>query len=143
MTSQENVCLERAVACSRRSDSRAQEKNSRRNKKRGETRGGKPPLPRFPGVQLNSLPTYRLCLLSERRNRLSEQATNKHVNGSLGERASPPLILPSSLPIFSRFLVFPSSYIIRLAINSVFNQSPARTTLGGVCVSSIMTKLLP
>jgi len=61
-----------------------------------------PPLPRLPGVQLNSLPTYRRALLSER----LEQATNKHVNGSLGERASLPLILPSSLPIFSRFLAF-------------------------------------
>ena len=29
------------VACSRRSDSRAREKNSGRKKKRGETRGGK------------------------------------------------------------------------------------------------------
>ena len=62
------------VACSRRSDSRAREKNSRRKKKRGMNRGGKgkrvlsPPLPvppRFPGVQLNSLPTYRRAL-SER-----------------------------------------------------------------------------
>ena len=58
------------VACSRRSDSREREKNSRRKKNRGETRGGKeektrsrPPRPspspppfRFPGVQLNSLP---------------------------------------------------------------------------------------
>ena len=32
-----------SVACSRRSYSRAREKNSRRKKKRGETRGGKPP----------------------------------------------------------------------------------------------------
>ena len=75
--------------------------------------------------------------------RLSEQATNKHVNGSLGERASPPLILPSSLPIFSRFLAFPSSYIIRLAINTVFNESPTSSTLGGIRVASTMTKLLP
>ena len=49
------------LACSRRSDSRAPEKNSRRKKKkRGET------LSLFTGVQLNSLPTYRRVLLSER-----------------------------------------------------------------------------
>ena len=41
-------------------------------KKRGETRGGRgrerppSPPPRFPGVQLNSLPTYRRALLCER-----------------------------------------------------------------------------
>ena len=59
---------------SSRSDSRARKKNSPK-KKRGETRGGKgertfdvapTPPPRFPGVQLNSLPTYRRALLSER-----------------------------------------------------------------------------
>ena len=70
-----NGCVQGCVvACSRRSDSRAREKNSRRKKKRGMNRGGKgkrvlsPPLPvppRFPGVQLNSLPTYRRAL-SER-----------------------------------------------------------------------------
>ena len=58
------------LACSRRSDSRAREKNSRREKKPGKTRGGKgessPRPPRFPGVQLKSLPTYRRALLSER-----------------------------------------------------------------------------
>ena len=69
------------LACSRRSDCRAREKNSRREKKRGETRRGKgertlappssPSPPCFPGVQLNSLPTYRRALLSER----LEQAT--------------------------------------------------------------------
>ena len=59
-----NGCVQGCVvACSRRSDSRAREKNSRRKKKRGETRGFPPP--RFPGVQLNSLPTYRRAL-SER-----------------------------------------------------------------------------
>ena len=50
------------LACSRRSDSRAQEKNSRRKKKR------------FPGVQLNLLPTYRRALPSEH----LEQATCMH-----------------------------------------------------------------
>ena len=68
------------LACSRRSDSRAREKNSRRERKRGETRRGKgertiappsSPPPCFPGVQLNSLPTYCRALLSER----LEQAT--------------------------------------------------------------------
>ena len=44
------------VARSRRSDSRAREKNPRRKKKRVETRG----------VQPNSLPTYHRALLSER-----------------------------------------------------------------------------
>ena len=62
------------LACPRRSDSRAREKNSRRKKKRGQTRGEKgevlslsPPLspPRFPGVQFNSLPTDRRALLSD------------------------------------------------------------------------------
>ena len=48
---------EHSIACSRRSDSRAQEKNSR-----------------FPSVQLNSLPAYRRARLSER----LEQA--KHSN---------------------------------------------------------------
>ena len=65
------------LACPRRSDSRAREKNSRR-KKMKETREGKgessvalapPPVPfppsRFLGVQFNSLPTYRRALLSE------------------------------------------------------------------------------
>ena len=68
------------LACPRRSDSRAREKNSRRKKKRVEARGGKgqrtfsrsspalapppPPAP-FPRVQLNSPPTYRRALLSE------------------------------------------------------------------------------
>ena len=80
-----NVISYEIVACSRRSDSRAREKNSRgkpkKKKRRGETRGGKgertrslafaspvppPRPPRFPGVQLNSLPTYRHALLSER-----------------------------------------------------------------------------
>lgn len=51
--------------------------------------------------------------------------------------------LPPSLPIFSRFLAFPSSYIIRLAINTVFNESPTSSTLGGIWVASTMTKLLP
>ena len=79
-----NVVSYEIVACSRRSDSRAREKNSRgkpKKKRRGETRGGKgerkrslafaspvpppPATPRFPGVQLNSLPTYRHALLSE------------------------------------------------------------------------------
>ena len=69
------------LACSRRSDSRAREKNSRRKKKRGMNRGGKgekvlsppPPVPpRFPGVQLNSLPTYRRALLSERLEQASQ-----------------------------------------------------------------------
>ena len=58
------------VGFSRRSDSRAREKNSRRKKKRGKIRGGKGertvPPPRFPGVQFNSPPTYRRALLSER-----------------------------------------------------------------------------
>ena len=65
--------------CSRRSDCRAREKNSRTERRRGETRRGKgertlaPPSspPCFPGVQLNSLPTYCHALLSER----LEQAT--------------------------------------------------------------------
>ena len=60
------------LACSKRSDSRAGGKNSRRKKKRVQTRLSlsppSPPVPspRFPGVQLNSLPTYRRALLSER-----------------------------------------------------------------------------
>ena len=58
------------LACSKRSDSWARGKNSRRKKKRGQTRLSlsPPPVPspRFPGVQLNTLPTYRRALLSER-----------------------------------------------------------------------------
>ena len=61
------------LACSRRLDSRAREKNSRRKKTRkrleGE-RGNYRPTPQssplFPGVQFNSLPTDRRVLLSER-----------------------------------------------------------------------------
>ena len=42
------------MACSRRSDSRAREKNSRRKKKTGETRGGKlVPPPVFPVYNVN------------------------------------------------------------------------------------------
>ena len=57
------------LACSRRSDSRAPDKNSRRKKKKNEgrlegERGS--PSPRFRGLQLNSLPTYRRALPSER-----------------------------------------------------------------------------
>ena len=66
----------RILACSRRSDSRAQEKNSRRKKKNEgrveEERGSRPPSTapfpapsRFPGVQFNSLSTDRRVLLSE------------------------------------------------------------------------------
>ena len=61
---------------SSRSDSRAREKNSqKKNEGRLEGERGRElsmlspprfPLPRFPGVQLNSLPTYRRALLSER-----------------------------------------------------------------------------
>ena len=65
------------IACSRRSDSKAGEKNSRRNKKtRGRLEGERerelsPPFvpsppPRFPSVQFNSLPTDHRALLSER-----------------------------------------------------------------------------
>ena len=64
------------LACSRRSDSRARGKNSRRKKKRGETSrekgGGREKvgesslaLPPPPPI-LNSLPTYRRDLLSKR-----------------------------------------------------------------------------
>ena len=49
-------------ACSRRSDRRAREKNSRRKKNKGRLEAPPPP-PRFPGVQFNSLP---YPLLSER-----------------------------------------------------------------------------
>ena len=65
------------VACSRCSDTRAREKNSRRKIKKGERLEGErgrerslalvPPRPhRFPGVQFNSLPTDRHALLFER-----------------------------------------------------------------------------
>ena len=84
-----NVVSYEIVACSRRSDSRAREKNSRGKPKRKKKNEGRlegergrervlslslPPFPpssrprprpRFPGVQLNSLPTYRHALLSE------------------------------------------------------------------------------
>ena len=77
-TTTTNQCGSTGLACSRRSASRAREKNSRRKKKRGKTRGGKgemaplfSPPPRSPGVQFNSLPTDRRALLSER----LEQAT--------------------------------------------------------------------
>ena len=68
---QGSVVVAQYVACSRRSDRRAREKNSRRKKNEGRLEGERPPssLPpplRFPGVQLNSLPTYRRALLSER-----------------------------------------------------------------------------
>ena len=53
------------LACSRRSDIRARGKNSRRKKKRGETGLSLSLRPRFPSVQLNSLPTYPRALLSE------------------------------------------------------------------------------
>ena len=36
-----------------------------------------PPPPRFPGVQLNSLPTYRRALLSERLEQANLLATDK------------------------------------------------------------------
>ena len=57
-----NGCVQGCVvACSRRSDSRAREKNSRRKKKRGMNRGGKgervlSPPPLFPPV----FPVYNL-----------------------------------------------------------------------------------
>ena len=63
------------LACSRRSDRRAQENNSRRKKKRGQTRGGKGSLDHtppalypavFPVYNFNSLPTNRRALPSER-----------------------------------------------------------------------------
>ena len=50
------------IACSRRSDSRAREKNSRRVKKK-QNRG--PPPPVFPVYNLTRSPTYRRALLSE------------------------------------------------------------------------------
>ena len=57
------------LACSRRSDIRARGKNFTKKKKtRGDWTVGlawPPPPPRFPSVQLNSLPTYRRALLSE------------------------------------------------------------------------------
>ena len=68
------------IVCSRRSDSRALEKNSGR-KKKGRLEGERgrellslsSPLPRrFPGVQFNSLPTDRRALLSERLEQASE-----------------------------------------------------------------------
>ena len=77
-TTTTNQCGSTGLACSRRSASRAREKNSRRKKKKGRLEGerGKwppcsPPPPRSPGVQFNSLPTDRRALLSER----LEQAT--------------------------------------------------------------------
>ena len=58
---------EKMLACSRRSDSRAQDKNSRRKKNEGRLEGEREsPFPRFRGLQLNSLPTYHRALLSER-----------------------------------------------------------------------------
>ena len=68
---QGSVVVAQYVACSRRSDSRAREKNSRRKKNEGRLEGERPPsspLPpaSFSDVQLNSLPTYRRALLSER-----------------------------------------------------------------------------
>ena len=71
--------VNRALACSRRSDSshsRAREKNSRRKKERGETRGGKGERVlalSLSGVQLNSLPSYHRAT-SER-----EQANRANV----------------------------------------------------------------
>ena len=55
------------LACSRRSDSRAREKNSgRKNKEKGKGKKNvPPPFPRLPGVQF-SLPTDRRALLFER-----------------------------------------------------------------------------
>ena len=73
---QGSVVVAQYLACSRRSDSRAREQNSRRKKNEGRLGGERPPssplVPppppplRFPGVKLNSLPTYRRALLSER-----------------------------------------------------------------------------
>ena len=62
------------IACSRRSDSRAREKNSRRknNERRLEGERGRElalaplPPPGFLGVQPNSLPNYPRALVSER-----------------------------------------------------------------------------
>ena len=69
------------IVCSRRSDSRAREKNSRRKKNEGRLEGKRgrellslsSTLPRrFPGVKFNSLPTDRRALLSERLEQPSE-----------------------------------------------------------------------
>ena len=83
------------VACSRRSDSRAQEQNSRKEKKRGETRGGKgekmpfsrsrsPPVPPpvCPVYNLTRSPTYRRALLSERLEQAIYQRQDRHFTSS-------------------------------------------------------------
>ena len=56
--------MARFLACFRRSDSRARQKNSRRKKNEGTPLVLSPP-PRFPGVQFNLFPTDRCALLSD------------------------------------------------------------------------------
>ena len=60
--------MTRFLACFRRSDSRARQKNSRRKKNEGTPAVlSPPPPPRFPGVQFKSFPTDRRALLSDER----------------------------------------------------------------------------
>ena len=56
--------MARFLACFRRSDSRARQKNSRRKKMRASPLFSPPP-PRFPGVPFNLFPTDRCALLSD------------------------------------------------------------------------------
>ena len=63
----------RTLACSRRSDSRAREKNSR------PPLASPPPPP--PIVQPNSLPTYRRALLSERLQQASRTQQSATLQG--------------------------------------------------------------
>ena len=74
------------LACSRRSDSRARDKNSRREKNEGRLEGERgrppslPPPPIFRVYNLTSLPTYRRALLSERLEKAIFKPKNKGKN---------------------------------------------------------------
>ena len=86
------------LACSRRSDSRAPEKNSRRKKKRVETRGGKgertfsrstpPPPPVFPVYNSTRLPLTPALYYLNAWNRLAD------VSLVLSPLQRPPLGIP-------------------------------------------------
>ena len=95
---------EHSIACSRWSDSRAQKKNSR-----------------FPGVQLNSLPTYRRARLSE----CLEQAKHSNIKWRMQQHMeSVMLVTHKRLAIlffltsllFTKYLQFSQFFFLPLGV---------------------------